>query len=198
MWLLDFLGLADKWRKLDEELTRAFDKVKTETTHIFDWIRYLREKDIRNDQRFERVSYELGMHEAELRGLKSEISELKAEIFRSKKEEPRHSDVTQSDAESDARHSKSDVRHSRKDLQHLREIQYLAASEKKLVYALYNAEEPITYRSLADIMNLNYSTIKNIIYRIRKKGINVESVVSSDGEKEFYLSENARLYLTGR
>src|SRR3989338_10442163 len=63
--------------EINNSLYEAFGKVKQETSSIFSWIRYLRDKDIKNDWSHENISYVLGEHGAILNQLKKDVEELK-------------------------------------------------------------------------------------------------------------------------
>lgn len=73
-----FGSQGHKWHQLDKALRVAFEKVRADTRLISSWIKYLKEKDSLNDKNHEKISYQMGQHEAMLRRLISEIDALKA------------------------------------------------------------------------------------------------------------------------
>jgi len=48
----------DRWEELDKSLTSAFEKIKGETRNIYSWVRYFREKDLKNTESLWRISGE--------------------------------------------------------------------------------------------------------------------------------------------
>lgn len=74
----------------------------------------------------------------------------------------------------------------------------ISDSDRAVVNILFNADKPLTYFSLSELSNLNYGTVKNIIYRLRKKGIDVKDRKNPEGEKEFFLTDKAKIEISGR
>lgn len=74
----------------------------------------------------------------------------------------------------------------------------LSSTEKKIVKVLYENDKPMTYSQLSKTIGLNYGTVKNIIYGLRKKKIGVEDQVTPEGEKEFFLPHKVKVELSGR
>lgn len=82
------MGLLDLFSKKENKgiiamsnaLHEAFGKLRQETTNIFAWLRYLREKDVKNDWNHEQINYILGEHDALIEGIKKDIEELKGAI----------------------------------------------------------------------------------------------------------------------
>ena len=86
-------------------------------------------------------------------------------------------------------------RNSSRVIESLRDF---SSSEKQVIWALYGAERPKTYEQIAAQTDLNYGTVKNIIYKLRKKGFGVSDQVTPDGEKEFFLLQKEKIELSGR
>ena len=80
----------------------------------------------------------------------------------------------------------------------LRDVTGLSSSEKAVLRHIYSESMPQTYAHISAKIKLNYGTVKNIICRLRKKGFSVEDQVSPQGEKEFFLTKNIKLTLSGR
>lgn len=70
----------ERLEKLDRNLTTAFERVRSDTSNLFSWVNYLREKDIANDEKHEKINYILGNHHAIIKTLQQEIIELKNEL----------------------------------------------------------------------------------------------------------------------
>ncbi len=78
------------------------------------------------------------------------------------------------------------------------QIPDLNISEKRILYYLLNQPQAQTYQTLADKLEMNYSTVKNIIYRLRKRRFPIQDTINRHGEKEFYLPESVKLVLRSR
>lgn len=74
----------------------------------------------------------------------------------------------------------------------------LSGSEQLILRALYSADKPLTYYELAQMTKLNYGTVKNAIYRLRKKNVEVHDRKTPEGEKEFFFTDKAKIELSGR
>jgi chromosome segregation ATPase len=63
MGLFDFFKKADEdWHKLDKALIQAFGRIKRDTTLVFSWLRYLKEKDRVQDERHNSHKQQLETH----------------------------------------------------------------------------------------------------------------------------------------
>lgn len=80
----------------------------------------------------------------------------------------------------------------------LESLHDFSSSEKQVIWALYDAERPKTYAQIAQETDLNYGTVKNIIYKLRKKNFKVSDQITPDGEKEFFLLQKNKIELSGR
>ncbi len=79
MGLWDFL-LDRRWEQLDHLLEQSFAKVRRDTYNISQWLKYLRQKDLRNDQHRQKVAVKLDSHDEQIRQLKTEIEMLKISL----------------------------------------------------------------------------------------------------------------------
>lgn len=77
-------------------------------------------------------------------------------------------------------------------------IQQFSGSDRLVMDILYKADKPLTYYALAEKTKLNYGTIKNIIYRLRKKGLEIFDQKTPEGEKEFFLPTRVKIEISGR
>lgn len=71
--LLPFTGIEGR-------VIAAFSKVKQDITLLSSWLKYLRHKDLLNEQRHAKTQRELGEHKVHISNLKAEASEMKAAI----------------------------------------------------------------------------------------------------------------------
>ena len=74
----------------------------------------------------------------------------------------------------------------------------LSGSEQLILNELYSGNKPLTYSELAQRTKLNYGTVKNAIYRLRKKNIEVHDQKTPEGEKEFFFTDKVKIELSGR
>jgi len=74
----------------------------------------------------------------------------------------------------------------------------LTTSEADLMKLLYLTEKPLRYEDIAKKLGLNYGTVKNRVYKIKKKGYDLHFEMASDGEKMFFLPVHEKLKLSGR
>ncbi|MDD3263262.1 MAG: hypothetical protein PHT94_00005 [Candidatus Nanoarchaeia archaeon] len=74
----------------------------------------------------------------------------------------------------------------------------LSKSEKKLLYVLLNSNVSLSYSDISRGSNLNYGTIKNNMYNLRKKGMEIPYIMNDKREKLYYLNEELILKITGR
>ncbi|MBU0980866.1 MAG: hypothetical protein KJ709_08745 [Nanoarchaeota archaeon] len=80
----------------------------------------------------------------------------------------------------------------------LHDVGELSPSEKALIMVLYTEPIPSSYHSIASKLGLNYTTVKNLMYKAKKKGFVIKSRLNEDGEKEFYLDKAMRIKVSGR
>ena len=65
---------------IEGRVVSAFTKVKQDITLLSSWLKYLRHKDLLNDQHHTRTQRELGEHKIHIAQLKAEAAELKTAI----------------------------------------------------------------------------------------------------------------------
>ncbi len=65
---------------IEGRVIAAFTKVRQDISLLSSWVKYLRHKDMMNEQRHTKTQRELGEHKVHISGLKSETAELKAAI----------------------------------------------------------------------------------------------------------------------
>ena len=65
---------------IEGRVVSAFTRVKQDITLLSSWLKYLRHKDLLNDQRHTKAQRELGEHKAKIEALKAETTEIKAEL----------------------------------------------------------------------------------------------------------------------
>lgn len=94
MGFFDLFRKADeKWHKLDKALVQSFTRIKNETSLVFSWIHFLKEKDKLHDDRHFKSQEKLEKHHDQLQGHGSllekhhgQLEKIKDEIFALKSE----------------------------------------------------------------------------------------------------------------
>ncbi len=109
---------------IEGKVIAAFSKVKQDISLLSSWVKYLRHKDIMNEQRHTKTQRELGEHKIMIEGLKSEASELKIalqqvrdELKNAKESLKEHREVrerTESSPETNLIRTKSELNPDRK------------------------------------------------------------------------------------
>jgi biotin operon repressor len=74
----------------------------------------------------------------------------------------------------------------------------LNGAQLELVRVLYDSDRPLSYSDLAKILNKKGKSIRNLIYEIREKGVNIESRFVGLKNKGFYLTKDQKIGLSGR
>ncbi len=77
MGILDFFR-DGRWKELDKVLDESFSRVRKDTYNIAQWLKYLRQKDIQNDVRHQKISQKLEAQDEKIRQLQLELSMLKS------------------------------------------------------------------------------------------------------------------------
>ncbi|MEM4755559.1 MAG: HTH domain-containing protein [Candidatus Woesearchaeota archaeon] len=77
-------------------------------------------------------------------------------------------------------------------------LKNLNITEKRVLYLLLHEQKPISYQTIAEKLEMNYSTVKNTIYRLRKQQIPILDYLNKQGEKEFYLPQNLKIALKNK
>lgn len=211
---------------VDSKLRHAFSKVGRDINNINSWISHLNEthktsyNEVKghitlNKQEIEHlkqwIKY-LNMHTStlsnETKQFYSNIDQLKQENIALHKRidaiESNLSAKTSVQTPNTARHFENDIQLrdvTRNDVSfssHFLAEKPLSPTEKRIVKVLYENTKPVTYSQLSKAIGLNYGTVKNIIYGLRKKKICVEDQVTPEGEKEFFLPHKVKVELSGR
>ena len=81
MGFLDLLTNHERLRGLDRALRQSFGRLKDETSIIFSWLHYLREKDRVHDDRYYFAQQQLEKYDSKMSKLQDEIHAIKSEIL---------------------------------------------------------------------------------------------------------------------
>lgn len=74
----------------------------------------------------------------------------------------------------------------------------LNGSQVELLNVFYEADRPLSYNDLAKILGKKNKSVRNLIYEIREKGIDIKSRFVGLRKKGFYLTNEQKIKLTGR
>ena len=71
-------------------------------------------------------------------------------------------------------------------------------SQLELIDILYNSDRPLSYSELATITGKQKKSIRNLIYEVRDKGLQIENKFVGLRKKGYYFSESVKVKLSGR
>jgi DNA-binding NarL/FixJ family response regulator len=72
----------------------------------------------------------------------------------------------------------------------------LTTSERQIMSILMSTSQKLSYKDIAVTYGRSPSTIKNIVCRIKSKGVPLHETAGSDGIKRYYLDDNFKKVLT--
>jgi hypothetical protein len=84
MRILALFKGTDKWHNLEKALAHSFGRIKSETSLIFSWLHYFREKDKVHDDRHYHTQQQIQHHDRTIDKMKEEIFALKSEVLQLK------------------------------------------------------------------------------------------------------------------
>ncbi len=211
---------------VDSKLRHAFSKVGQDINNINSWITHLNEahntvyNEVKghitiNKQEIDHLKQWIKYLNTHTSAVRSETKQIYSNVDRLRQEnialhkridalESKISAKTSVQTPNTARHFENDTQLrgvTRNDVSfssHFLAEKPLSSTEKKVVKVLYETDKPLTYSRLSKAIGLNYGTVKNIIYSLRKKKIGVEDQVTPEGEKEFFLPHKVKVELSGR
>ena len=195
----------ERWESFDQRVSAAFERVKSDTSNIFSWVNYLREKDITNDEKHQKINYVLGTHNAMIKSLQNEIILLKKEV-KSIKINSKVEKITEGQVRTPQRTFKGHL----KDMSPVKKIakkstetsfidkSSLPGSQIELINFLYNSERPVGYEEISRRLSKSTKSIRNLIYELRKKGIEIKDKPIAVREKGFYLERTEKIKISGR
>ncbi len=73
-----------------------------------------------------------------------------------------------------------------------------AGAELEVLNVLYHSDRPISYERIAKIVGKKEKSIRNLIYEIRRKGIDVLTKAIGIRQKGFYLEQEEKIKVSGR
>ncbi|MFO7711096.1 MAG: hypothetical protein R6V53_05015 [Candidatus Woesearchaeota archaeon] len=74
----------------------------------------------------------------------------------------------------------------------------LNPSQEELMEVLYKATEPLDYKRIAAALGKKEKSVRNMIYEMREKGVDIRDRSIGFRKKGFYLTEEKKIELSGR
>lgn len=74
----------------------------------------------------------------------------------------------------------------------------LSASQKELLDLLYREAEPLDYKRIAHLLRKKEKSIRNLIYEVREKGVDIKDTHIGFRKKGFYIEQAEKLRISGR
>ncbi len=71
-------------------------------------------------------------------------------------------------------------------------------AELEVLNVLYHSDRPVSYESIAKIVGKKEKSIRNLIYEVRRKGIDVLTKPIGIRQKGFYLEQEEKIKVSGR
>jgi len=71
-------------------------------------------------------------------------------------------------------------------------------SQLELLNLMYHADRPFSYEEMAKMLGKKKKSIRNLIYELREKNINVKSKPTGVRKKGFYLDKEEKIKVSGR
>ncbi len=197
MWgfLRGLFSEEDRWKELDQTLTHSFEKIKTERKLIFSWINHLRKKEMENAHQFEQLNFKLGEHEATINQLQAEMTLIK-QFLLSQKQTSGTSQGQIKDMSRDVSETPKLIEKPQSDIKLA--AQNLRGAELEVLQLLYHIDRPLGYEEIASRLSKSEKSIRNIVYELRKFGIDIKSKPIGAREKGFYLDKALKMELSGR
>jgi DNA-directed RNA polymerase specialized sigma24 family protein len=215
------MGLFTHKEDLKESLKLAFNKIRNDFNVVYKWLNYIRKKeeqletnqsdlikynnenkeklvgwmtDIvsennnKNKKLYDWVQYLNKENES----LKKDISKLGEYVM------DLHKEMKEVFEKIESLENKPVVNNEEELLSGIVIDENLTKSEKELLDLLYLSETPLRYQDIANRLGLNYGTVKNRVYKIKKKGFKIDFDVGFDGEKQLFLDKDEKLRISGR
>lgn len=187
----------DRWSSLDNALSQSFGRIKSETSLIFSWLHYLREKDRINDDRAHYAQQQIDAQKEQISNLKSEMMALRHEFLTLK--------TSQGQVGTPQGTSKGQVKDmspAPKAIAHQESVTFdktqLRGAELELLQLLYHSDRPLSYEEIAKRLGKSEKSIRNLIYEIRHKNVEIKARPVGIREKGFYLTEQTKIAISGR
>ena len=196
------MGLSD-WLKGKKEVAliertfgQALEHIRAEKGVIFSWLHYFKEKDKIHEERYTQMQRSTARHQENIGQLRDELFELKTVLhqLRTEKGQQRTSErTTQGHEKSREKQVVVQEKHTL-----LFDKQTLKGSELEILQVLYYADRPLSYQEIAKQLSKTEKSIRNLVYELRKKGVEIESKPVGLRQQGFYLREKTKILLSGR
>jgi len=187
-----------RWHKLDEMLTSAFGKLKDETSHAILWLKYFHDKDIYNDGRHKSHQAELYNQKLEIARISNELKLVTSQLDEVKrlKGQERTCPGTIEDMSKDKSVLAYEPKHE--PTAHVYDRSMMSDSELEVLNVLYAADHPLGYDEIAKRVNKTPKSIRNLVYELRKKRVEVKDKQIGFRQKGFFLTKEIKIKISGR
>jgi biotin operon repressor/ribosomal protein L29 len=201
MGLLDFLQWKRHWQAMDNALSQSFGRLKNETSLIFSWLHYFREKDRIHDDRYLYAQQQLEKRGSQIDRLREEMMSVKAEMLalRMSQTSSGHARTQEGTIKGQLR-DMSPAENKPKIAQKTSffDKTQLRGSELELMQMLYHSDRPLSYNEIAKRLSKSEKSIRNLVYELRRKGVDVKAQPIGVREKGFYMTAQTKIAVSGR
>lgn len=172
-------------RDIEEKISKSFDNIKEDMSNVASWVNHFIER-----------------HEAteiEIRGIRKELAALKGQI-NTFQGQVRTSQRTTEDISKDMSFVKKDVKRDVKKMEkpEIFDKSLLAKSHLELLALLYHSDRPLSYEEMSKRLNKTTKSIRNLIYEMRKRGLEVSDKPIGLRQKGFYITKEVKIKVSGR
>lgn len=183
MGLLDFF-FKRTLQNIEERIAKSFDNIKDDMGGVASWINHFIERHEAT--------------EAALKSLREELVALKGQLRTSedKTGQVRTSQRTFKGQVKDMSLVKKRAKKAEKI--EIFDKSMLAGSHLELLSLLYHSERALSYEEMSKRLNKTTKSIKNLIYEIRKRGMEISDRPIGLRQKGFYLTKEAKITVSGR
>ncbi len=203
---------------INNNLTNAFYKVRYDIEHLNNWINYLHNKhseiESKNDAHKINISSEIHNLQKWINYLNDSIEDLYKYLEKNNellnKLEAQNKEVIERlskiESQGHLRTSHGTYQGHVKDVQNgflvektsTVDISTLTQSEQEVLNVLYAADRPLGYKDISKMLNKEEKSIRNLVYELRKKKIEVRDKSIGLREKGFFLTKEERIRISGR
>lgn len=173
---------------IEEKIHTSFDNIKEDMGSVASWIHHFK-------QRHEATETEISNIKAELEALKGQVTRQSAKKAQLRTHPGRIRGHIH-DASEDMSFVKKHVKKSIKP--EIFDKSLMAKSHLELLTLLYHSDRILSYEELSKRLNKTRKSIRNIIYEMRKKGVDISDKAISSKEKGFYLTKEVKIKVSGR
>ncbi len=175
-------------RDIEEKISRSFDNMREDMSGVAAWINHFRE-------RHDATESEIANIKAELEALKGHVM-AHQRISEDKTGQVRTIQRTRQDKSKDMSFAKKEAK-KEKSIE-IFDKSSLAGSHLEIMALLYHSDRPLSYEEISKRLNKTTKSIRNLIYEMRSKGVDISDKPLGSRQKGFYLTKEAKIKVSGR